>query len=278
MRVHRQGATVFVAGLVVATLMASSPAAGAAPAAASSAVRTAAVPGVTVRASALATAAGRPTRTLLGSSRTTIHPGQSVVLAGQVIDSTRLSRLRSRVVVLQSRRAGVWHTVTTATLSSAGAVRMVRAPSAATAYRLVFRGAPGYAPSISPPTVVRVTPWPRTAKASIVVRAAAAQAGKRYVFGAAGPGSFDCSGLTQFVFRKVGVRLPHFADAQQRFGSRVSRAAARPGDLVVFVSGGYGYHVGIYAGGGYMYDAPQPGSTVGRHRVYSSQVVFRRLV
>jgi peptidoglycan DL-endopeptidase CwlO len=47
---------------------------------------------------------------------------------------------------------------------------------------------------------------------------------------------------------------------------------------VVFLDGSYGYHVGIYAGNGYMYDAPHSGTTVGLHQVYSSSVVFRRLV
>ena len=53
---------------------------------------------------------------------------------------------------------------------------------------------------------------------------------------------------------------------------------ANPGDLVVFVSGGHGYHVGIYAGGGYMYDAPRTGQTVGLHKIWSTNIVFRRVL
>jgi cell wall-associated NlpC family hydrolase len=58
----------------------------------------------------------------------------------------------------------------------------------------------------------------------------------------------------------------------------VSAADAVPGDLMIFLDGGYGYHVGIYAGGNTMYDAPNSRSTVGRHTIWSTNVIFRRLV
>ncbi len=111
-----------------------------------------------------------------------------------------------------------------------------------------------------------------------MVAAAAAQSGKPYVFGASGPNAFDCSGLTMFVYAQFGVRLPHLADSQKNFGTPVSAADAAPGDLMIFLNGGYGYHAGIYAGGGMMYDAPNAGSTVGRHTIWSTNVIFRRLV
>jgi cell wall-associated NlpC family hydrolase len=72
--------------------------------------------------------------------------------------------------------------------------------------------------------------------------------------------------------------LPHQADAQKSYGRAVSQAAALPGDLIVFLSGGYGYHAAIYAGDGYMYDAPHAGATVGKHKIFDSNLVFRRLV
>jgi cell wall-associated NlpC family hydrolase len=52
----------------------------------------------------------------------------------------------------------------------------------------------------------------------------------------------------------------------------------RPGDLIFFRSGTHAYHAGIYAGGGYMYDAPRPGRTVGKHKIWSRNYVVRRLV
>jgi cell wall-associated NlpC family hydrolase len=117
-----------------------------------------------------------------------------------------------------------------------------------------------------------------SSRGAAVVAAAARLAGAPYVYGAAGPYAFDCSGLTMYVYRQFGVYLPHHADAQKSYGRYVSRANARPGDLVVFLSGGYGYHVGIYAGGNMMWDAPVPGQTVGKHQIWGSNTMFRRLV
>jgi cell wall-associated NlpC family hydrolase len=111
-----------------------------------------------------------------------------------------------------------------------------------------------------------------------VVAAAARLEGSPYRYGAAGPSAFDCSGFTLYVFRQFGVYLPHKADSQRHYGRAVSRAEARPGDLIVFLSGGYGYHAGIYAGGGYMWDSPHTGGYVGLHKIWSTNIVFRRLV
>ncbi|RDG37748.1 C40 family peptidase [Streptomyces corynorhini] len=97
-------------------------------------------------------------------------------------------------------------------------------------------------------------------------RAAAAVAfaygaiGKPYVWGATGPGSFDCSGLTQAAWRAAGVSLPRTTYTQINAGRRVSHDQLSPGDLVFFFSGVS--HVGIYVGGGQMIHAPRPGSAV----------------
>lgn len=118
----------------------------------------------------------------------------------------------------------------------------------------------------------------RAARQRKVIAEARRLRGRPYRYGATGPRAFDCSGYTQFVFRKVGRRLPHSADAQQRRGRPVRRSQARPGDLIIFRSGGYGYHAAIYAGNGYMYDAPRPGARVGKHKIWSRNYVVRRLV
>src|SRR4029079_19638491 len=98
------------------------------------------------------------------------------------------------------------------------------------------------------------TPCRGAAWRAIVVREAARRVGKPYVFGSTGPRSFDCSGLTRYAFRQAGVKLAHQSTAQARRGRSVSRKRARPGDLFVFWSGGYAYHVAVYAGGGYIYE------------------------
>jgi cell wall-associated NlpC family hydrolase len=90
------------------------------------------------------------------------------------------------------------------------------------------------------------------------------QIGDRYVFGAAGPTLWDCSGLTMRAFGAAGVSLPHSAAAQMGYGKSVSFASLKPGDLVFFNHGGRSYvsHVGIYLGGGRMVHAPRPGARV----------------
>ncbi|MGW6240867.1 NlpC/P60 family protein [Streptomyces sp. NPDC055094] len=106
------------------------------------------------------------------------------------------------------------------------------------------------------PGAVRA-PNPRAAAA---VAYAYGALGKPYVWGATGPGAFDCSGLTQAAWRSAGVSLPRTSYTQISTGQRVSRGDLAPGDLVFFFSGIS--HVGIYVGGGQMIHAPRPGSAV----------------
>ncbi|MDT0428119.1 MULTISPECIES: C40 family peptidase [Streptomyces] len=107
---------------------------------------------------------------------------------------------------------------------------------------------------------------PRGATAAPNARAAQAVAfaygalGKPYVWGATGPDSFDCSGLTQAAWRAAGVSLPRTTYSQINAGNRVSRSELAPGDLVFFYSGIS--HVGMYIGGGQMIHAPRPGAPV----------------
>jgi cell wall-associated NlpC family hydrolase len=95
------------------------------------------------------------------------------------------------------------------------------------------------------------------AKAAIAVKTACAQIGKSYVFGTAGPNTFDCSGLTQYAWAKAGVSLTHYTLDQWREETVVSRSAALPGDLVFFYNDLH--HVGIYVGNGLMVHASRPG-------------------
>jgi len=96
-------------------------------------------------------------------------------------------------------------------------------------------------------------------RAGIAVRFAYAQLGKPYVFAAAGPGSYDCSGLVMAAWRAAGVTLYHQAAVQWNETSRVSRAALMPGDLVFYLGLD---HVAIYVGGGRVIHAPHPGTSV----------------
>ncbi|GGS24335.1 NlpC/P60 family protein [Streptomyces griseoviridis] len=95
---------------------------------------------------------------------------------------------------------------------------------------------------------------------------ARAQIGKPYVWGATGPGSYDCSGLTQAAWKDAGVDLPRTTYDQVNAGTTVSISAARPGDLVFFYDDIS--HVGIYIGDGMMIHAPKPGAYVREESVY----------
>ena len=86
------------------------------------------------------------------------------------------------------------------------------------------------------------------------------QIGDKYVFGAAGMTTWDCSGLTMRAFQNAGVSLPHSSRAQYSYGKSVKRSELKPGDLVFF--GRPISHVGIYIGGGKMVHAPRSGSRV----------------
>ncbi|MEJ3658909.1 NlpC/P60 family protein [Actinomycetes bacterium KLBMP 9759] len=100
------------------------------------------------------------------------------------------------------------------------------------------------------------------------LQAAISQMGKPYGWGDTGPDSFDCSGLTSWAFKKVGVTLPRSSSQQATVGKSVSFDDLQVGDLVFYYSPVS--HVGIFAGEGKMLDAPQTGGTVGYRTVSRS--------
>ena len=99
-----------------------------------------------------------------------------------------------------------------------------------------------------------------TAAAETAVRFALAQVGKPYSWGAAGPYSYDCSGLTMAAWAHAGVSLPHSAAEQYNYGTHVPISALLPGDLIFFYQP-IG-HVTIYIGNGMMVSAPTEGENV----------------
>ncbi|MFD7897798.1 NlpC/P60 family protein [Streptomyces sp. NPDC059743] len=103
-------------------------------------------------------------------------------------------------------------------------------------------------------------------KAAKVLAFARAQIGKPYVWGASGPSSYDCSGLTQAAWRAAGVELPRTTWEQVKVGTRVATGDLLPGDLVFFYDDIS--HVGIYIGDGMMIHAPKPGANVREESIY----------
>jgi peptidoglycan DL-endopeptidase CwlO len=134
-----------------------------------------------------------------------------------------------------------------AKLAAARQAAASRSRSVASRTRAVGLPAPSYA-------------GPASGRAAVAIKTAYAQLGDPYVYGAAGPGSFDCSGLTMFSWAAAGVSLPHSSAAQYSSGRHVSESDLQPGDLVFYYSPIS--HVGMYVGGGRIVHAPHPGSSV----------------
>ncbi|MET8626907.1 NlpC/P60 family protein [Kitasatospora sp. NPDC004669] len=103
---------------------------------------------------------------------------------------------------------------------------------------------------------------PGSSHGAAALAAAAGKVGSPYVWGATGPGSFDCSGLMVWAFNQVGVSLPRTSQEQAGAGTRIGSdiSQAQPGDLLIFFSDAH--HVGIYAGNGQVLHAPKPGASV----------------
>ncbi|MEJ8634488.1 MULTISPECIES: C40 family peptidase [Streptomyces] len=102
---------------------------------------------------------------------------------------------------------------------------------------------------------------PASQRASSAFAAAQSKIGTPYVYGASGPNSFDCSGLTSWAFAQAGVSIPRTSQSQANAGTRIySQSALKQGDLVIF----YGdlHHVGFYAGNGQVLHAPRSGANV----------------
>jgi cell wall-associated NlpC family hydrolase len=121
----------------------------------------------------------------------------------------------------------------------------------------------GQYPSISIPTANTV--------GGQALQAAISKEGDPYIWGAAGPSEFDCSGLVVWAYGQEGIALPHYTGSLWNSGVHVARADLEPGDLVFFfpdIS-----HVGIYIGDGMMIDAPDFGEVVRVEPIYWSAYV-----
>ncbi|HJP79700.1 MAG TPA: NlpC/P60 family protein [Pseudonocardiaceae bacterium] len=114
--------------------------------------------------------------------------------------------------------------------------------------------------------------------AGTAIRTAEAQIGKPYVWAAAGPGSFDCSGLMLYSWAAAGISLPHSSQEQSTMGAYVPLSQLQPGDLIFFGSSSSTiHHVGMYVGNGDMVDAPNSGEDVKIQPIFSGALFGRRL-
>jgi peptidoglycan DL-endopeptidase CwlO len=112
--------------------------------------------------------------------------------------------------------------------------------------------------------------------AQAAISFAQAQMGKPYQWGADGPDTFDCSGLTERAWQQGGVSLPHYSVAQYEQSEKIGLGDLRPGDLVFFGSDKSDYHsiyhVALYIGGGEMIEAPYTGENVRVSSIWRSSL------
>lgn len=225
-----------------------------------------------VKAAALASV--KPKITEAVSSRS-IGWGKQVKVTAKLIDPRTGKFVTKGSIRFQAYRNGKWVNWGAARkVSATGYTSIYAAPKVSGYFRADYLGGSGYSSNVSARTYVTVR-----ADGAKVLAEAKSHTGALYKFAAAGPSRFDCSGFTEYVYKKAaGKSLPHKANSQQRYGTGVSKSSMKVGDLIIFRSGSYGYHAAIYAGGGYMYDSPHTGARVGKHKIYGSNYVVRRLV
>lgn len=145
---------------------------------------------------------------------------------------------------------------------------VARQQAAAAAAAVVEETASENDGSNEPPTTTLPPPPPNSSAAAIAVNAAYAALGAPYVWGSAGPSTFDCSGLTSWAWAQAGVYLPHSASAQYSSLPRVPLSDVQAGDIIYY--GNFGPHVAIYIGGGAIIHArhPGPGGEVQKDSMY----------
>jgi len=207
----------------------------------------------------------------LSVNRKVVTPSQYVTVTSTVKNSKTgkaVTSGRARLQVYTKR----WSSVKTVDVKAGKAV-FVHKPGATVYYRIEFLGTDGVRDAVTKSATVSVN------KGSKVLAEAAKHRGALYLYGAAGPKRFDCSGYTMYVFRKAaGKKLPHKANSQKNYGRAISKGSKQPGDLIISLSGSYGYHVAIYAGDGYIWDSPHSGARVTKRKMFSKSYVVRRVV
>ncbi|MBU2665674.1 C40 family peptidase [Actinoplanes bogorensis] len=208
-------------------------------------------------------------------STRSITYGAKIKVTAKYINPANGKVITSGTVRLQALRKNKWVNLSAKALSSSGSVTLTGEPHVSGAVRAYYVGTPTYKAKAGGKFSVTV----KAPGATKVISEAKKHVGSLYKYGAAGPSRFDCSGYTMWVYKKaVGKSLPHKANSQQKYGKSVAKGSKQVGDLIIFRNGSYGYHAGIYAGGGYMYDSPHTGARVSKRKMIGSNYVVRRLV
>ena len=157
---------------------------------------------------------------------------------------------------------------------SAGTLVSAPSATAGTATATVTAQTATFVPlSVQPRVTIRKRapkPPPVLSQIDSVLNIVRAQQGDPYVYGAAGPNAFDCSGLVYYATHLAGFTgVPRTSSAQAAYMRQIPRSEMRPGDFVFFGSGGGVYHVGVYLGDNTILHAPFPGASVRVERIWT---------
>jgi peptidoglycan DL-endopeptidase CwlO len=205
---------------------------------------------------------------------------QQAATAAAAVEQGTLNRVKGSLAGLVAAEQARLASEQSARIQAALIARRVRLPAMSPAAPPIPRAPPPAPPTTSPrtrptspPTTTPPPPPPPPGNTpargwQTAVAAAQAELGKPYQWGAAGPDSFDCSGLTMWSWAKAGVSMPHLAQAQYAMTRPVAIADLLPGDLVFYGTPSNVHHVGIYVGGGTMIDAPETGEFVHYTTIY----------
>jgi cell wall-associated NlpC family hydrolase len=199
------------------------------------------------------------------------------LLAEQRAAAARLARLRAQeaaaaaAAAAKAREEAALEAAATTTTTTTAPTTTV-APAATTTTAPAGTLAPAAATTtvppattVPPPATTTPPPAPNVAPggspaAATAVQAALSRVGDPYVWGAAGPGAFDCSGLVMWAYAQAGVYLPHYSGAQYADTTHIPMSALQPGDLVFPANPGQ--HVAMYIGNGEIVQAPYTGADV----------------
>lgn len=192
--------------------------------------------------------------------------GQLAVLVAQAQAQRQAEQARqaqARLAAQQAAQAAAARPTTFAAASGASVSVDVPSPPASTS--------PGAA---APRSSEPAAPVPTGSGGQVAIQAALSRLGDPYVWGAAGPNSFDCSGLTMWAWAHAGVQLPHYSGAQYDSTTHIPMSELQPGDLVFFADPGE--HEAMYIGNGQIVEAPHTGADVRIMPLYSQFVLASR--
>jgi cell wall-associated NlpC family hydrolase len=216
------------------------------------------------------------TQQTLDAAPSPVTAGSGVTFTGKLTHGSG-SPLAGKQVDLEWRGGAdqPWSVSASGTTNNDGVASIPATVTSSADWRIEYRGDRINDPAASPVVNVQ-SQQPQPPAGRQIVDAAAAEKGKPYKSGAAGPNSFDCSGLTQFAHHAAGINLPRSSKDQRAAVRGIGKGDKQPGDLVFFVNGGSVYHVGIYAGNNQIWAAPDSGDVVKLQNIWTESYTVGR--